>query len=179
MPIMIRDDFWIILGECPPPTGPDDDCDELISRLSRLSPLEIIAFDRHLTDLRLAAHRVDLWGAAYLINAGCSDDGFEYFRCWLVAQGRAIYEAALANPDSLADYGLVRSCVLDGSGECECENFMYTPDRAYERITGHDMPRSTGAYARFGEVWDFNDVEEMRRRYPRLSALLDEADALA
>jgi len=26
-------------------------------------------------------------GAAYIINGGCSDDGFEYFRRWLVLQG--------------------------------------------------------------------------------------------
>ncbi|WP_187415214.1 DUF4240 domain-containing protein, partial [Nonomuraea sp. PA05] len=50
---MTRDEFWACLAECPSPTGPDDDCDELVSRLSRLSPPEIVAFDRHLTDLRL------------------------------------------------------------------------------------------------------------------------------
>ncbi len=176
---MTRDDFWAILAECPPPTGPDDDCDELTSRLSRLPPPEIVAFDNHLTGLRLAAHRIDLWGAAYLINAGCSDDGFEYFRCWLIGQGREVYEAALDDPDSLADYGLVRSCILDGSDDCECEQFMYTPDRAYQRITGHELPEGAGEYPKLGEIWDFNDVEEMSRRYPRLSALLDDADALA
>ncbi|WP_188195498.1 DUF4240 domain-containing protein [Nonomuraea sp. SYSU D8015] len=175
---MTRDDFWAILAECPRPTGPDDDCDELVSRLSRLPPQEIVAFDQHLTDLRLGAHRVDLWGAAYLINGGCSDDGFEYFRCWLVGQGREIYEAALADPDSLADYGPVRRCILDDFEECECEVFMYTPDRAYQRMTGHELPEGSGVYPELGEMWDFADVEEMRRRYPRLSALLDEADAL-
>ncbi|MEV4159157.1 DUF4240 domain-containing protein [Nonomuraea dietziae] len=176
---MTRDDFWAMVAQCPPPAGPDDFCDELISRLSRLPPPQIVAFDRHLTDLRLAAHRIDLWGAAYMINAGCSDDGFEYFRCWLVGQGREVYEAALADPDSLADYGPVRRCILDGGDECECEGFMYTPDRAYERITGHELPEATGVYPRLGKMWDFSDVEDMRRRYPHLSALLDEADALA
>lgn len=29
----------------------------------------------------------DLWGAAYLINGGASDDGFDYFRGWLLSQG--------------------------------------------------------------------------------------------
>jgi hypothetical protein len=30
----------------------------------------------------------DQWGAAYLANGGCSDDGFDYFRGWLIGQGR-------------------------------------------------------------------------------------------
>ncbi|MFI9846385.1 DUF4240 domain-containing protein [Nonomuraea sp. NPDC051941] len=176
---MTRDDFWAILAQCPPPAGPDDDCDALVARLGRLSPPEIVAFDQHLTDLRLAAHRLDLWGAAYLINGGCSDDGFEYFRCWLVGQGRRTYEAALDDPDSLADCQPARRSILDDSDECECESFMYAPGKAYERITGQELPEVTGEYPRLGEMWDFSDVEEMRRRYPRLSALLDEADALA
>jgi hypothetical protein len=38
---------------------------------------------------------------AYQLNGGCSDDCFVYFRCWLLAQGRASWEAALGDPDSL------------------------------------------------------------------------------
>ena len=37
-----------------------------------------------------------LWDAAYLINGGCSDDGFDYFRGWLVDQGRETFERCLA-----------------------------------------------------------------------------------
>jgi hypothetical protein len=44
----------------------------------------------------------DQWGAAYLANGGCSDDGFDYFRGWLIGQGRKVYETVLADPDSLA-----------------------------------------------------------------------------
>ena len=49
------------------------------------------------------AYHWDLWGAAYLINGGCSDDGFEYFRRWLVLQGRDVFQAAVSNPDTLAE----------------------------------------------------------------------------
>ena len=37
-----------------------------------------------------------------MINGGSSDDGFHYFRAWLISRGQAVYEAAVANPDSLA-----------------------------------------------------------------------------
>ena len=49
-----------------------------------------------------AYHR-DLWQAAVLINGGASDDGFYYFRLWLVGMGKAVFAAALENPDSLAN----------------------------------------------------------------------------
>src|SRR5258708_3250267 len=40
-------------------------------------------FNRKLAD----AYTWDLWGAGYLINGGCSDDGFHYFRAWLISRG--------------------------------------------------------------------------------------------
>ncbi|WP_200824683.1 DUF4240 domain-containing protein [Nonomuraea solani] len=169
---MTRDEFWAILAERPT-------LDELVATLSRLTAREIAAFDGHLADCRLAAHRADLWGAAYLINNGCSDDGFDYFRCWLVAQGRAVYEAALADPDSLAGHGPVRSSIAGDLGACEYEDFMYAPEWAHRQLTGRGLPEGGGAYPRLGRFWDFNDDDEMRRRYPRLMALLDESDAIA
>jgi len=48
------------------------------------------------------SYRVDLWGAAYLINGGCSDDAFEYFRGWLIVQGRGTYERIVADPPILS-----------------------------------------------------------------------------
>ncbi|VVE59175.1 hypothetical protein PAN31117_05280 [Pandoraea anapnoica] len=38
-----------------------------------------------------------------MINGGCSDDGFDYFRGWLIAQGKRVFMLALAEPDSLAE----------------------------------------------------------------------------
>lgn len=48
-------------------------------------------------------------GAAYLINGGRSDDGFDHFRGWLLTQGRATWQAALAEPDSLASHPQVQA----------------------------------------------------------------------
>jgi hypothetical protein len=43
-----------------------------------------------------------IWSAAYIMNGGCSEDGFLYFRLWLLAQGRRVYSKALLDPESLA-----------------------------------------------------------------------------
>lgn len=118
-----------------------------------------------------AAYGNRLWGAAYLIGGGCSDDGFDYFLGWLVAQGREVFERAVADPDSLAD-------VVDENTTAECEDMLAAAWDAYEQLTGEDPPEDEGddeddedeAPAADDEEWDFDDAAQMRARYPRLAA---------
>ena len=35
------------------------------------------------------------------MNGGCSDDGFQYFRNWIISRGKEVYYAAKENPDNL------------------------------------------------------------------------------
>jgi len=49
------------------------------------------------------------------VAGGASDDGFEYFRGRLVAQGRAVYDQAVTDPDSLAGLPAVRAAAEEGS----------------------------------------------------------------
>jgi hypothetical protein len=63
------------------------------------------------------SYHVDLSGAAYLINGRCSDDGVEYFRGWLIAQGRATYERVVADPDALADLRDIRVAAASGCAD--------------------------------------------------------------
>ena len=42
-----------------------------------------------------------MWCAAYIMNGGCSDDSFEYFRLWVISRGKDVYQKAKANPDTL------------------------------------------------------------------------------
>jgi hypothetical protein len=51
-----------------------------VEYLSRLRAADIVGFAMRRRDLASRAYRADLWGAAFIINGGCSDDGFEYFR---------------------------------------------------------------------------------------------------
>ena len=66
--------------------------------------------------------------AGIMKEYGCSDDGFIDFRAWLIAQGREVYFAALADPDSLAD--------VVPYGDCCFEQLSYVGDYAYEQLTG-------------------------------------------
>jgi hypothetical protein len=81
---------------------PDAHVKALRTALGELTLDEIISFEVAFRRYLNEAYTWDLWGAAGLIHGGCSDDGFEYFRRWLVSRGHDVYEAALADPDSLA-----------------------------------------------------------------------------
>jgi hypothetical protein len=120
-----------------------------------------------------ASYRAPLWAAAYLVNGGCSDDGFDYFRGWLLTQGRAAFERAVDDPDTLADLTAIRSAV--GEAGVECETAFGIAADAHRAATGEDLPAGA-LHVRLPELdpegdFDLDDDTEMRRRLPRLAAL--------
>jgi hypothetical protein len=139
----------------------------LQAALTALPAEEIVSFEEVLQRFYWSSYSSSLWGAAYLINGGCSDDGFDYFRGWLIAQGRDVFEAALKDPETLADHS---------SEDVECGSMLYVAPRAYEAATGHEIPYRASGSADVSEGgdteeeddWDFDDEDEMKRRYPRL-----------
>lgn len=135
--------------------------------LVRLSVHDIGAFCVRFDDLQDSAYRWDVWAAAYIMNGGCSDDSFMDFRKWLIASGRQVYEAALSDPDSLASL----PDALTAEGVTFEELFGIVED-AYERVSGgQERPRNKRvAEEPAGEDFDFDDEDEMRRRFPKLAA---------
>lgn len=104
------------------------------NRLCRLPPEQVLKFHLILLGYKEAANKYGLWTvAAFIKEMGCSDDGFIDFRAWLIAQGKDIYMAALANPDSLA--------AVKQYGYCEFESFNYAASKAYEELTGRSVYR--------------------------------------
>ncbi len=102
---MTYDSFWgIIERACHSDPRSAEEWDEKLTEALAQLPADVIIEWNHIFDqLAAQAYRTDLWAAAYLINGGASDDGFYYFRCWLIGMGKHIYDSAIANPDSLAD----------------------------------------------------------------------------
>lgn len=168
VPPMDHNQFWNII-ESAKRRHPDDaeaQADAVCDSLKELPADEIIAFDKIYDELRFRAYNWDLWGAAYVMNGGCGDDGFEYFRAWLISRGREVYERALDDPDSLADE-------FDGSRSLhELEPLFYAPLHAYEARTGEPMPQRDRSFPELaGRQWD---VSELDARYPRIAAKFEE-----
>lgn len=96
--------FWeTIEGVKMASANKDERPDVLRVALEKLSPDEIQSFKETYITQVYAAYTWPLWGAAYVMNGGCSDDCFDYFRDWLISEGQAVYEAALTDPEKLAD----------------------------------------------------------------------------
>jgi hypothetical protein len=101
---MPADKFWQIIARAGASDyDPDAHMEALRTALRELPLEEVIAFEAAFRRYLNEAYTWDLWGAAYVIHGGCSDDGFEYFRRWLVTRGRDAYEQARADPDGLAE----------------------------------------------------------------------------
>lgn len=101
----------------------------LKDRLVSMGPTQAQNFHDIIHAYEDLADKFGLWDAAGIMKEyGCSDDGFIDFRAWLIAQGREVYFAALADPDSLAD--------VVPYGDCRFEQLSYVGDYAYEQLTG-------------------------------------------
>ncbi|MFE9692897.1 DUF4240 domain-containing protein [Micromonospora sp. NPDC005806] len=171
---MRTDEFWQLIDSARAGAGgePDAVAARAVALLAERAPDEIVGYFQHQRRVLAASHQVDLWGAAYLINGGASDDGFEYFRGWLMTQGRAVFAKAVADPDSLAELPQVRAAALSGE-EFECEDMLAVPWEAYRKATAAELPadREPAAEPDLNDFWDFDDEDEARRRLPRLAAL--------
>ena len=177
--------FWAVIDDARREAEADLDVDRgavadllaegVTDRLARLPAADIVAFDGLVTAKRRAARTWPLWAAGYLLCGGCSDDGFEYFRLWLISRGRAVYEAAVADPDSLAALA-----DPDADGEAyECEPLMSAAGEAHQRAFGTPLPDRVEIEPLnepAGERWDFDDDAAMAARLPRLAAIYFDDD---
>ena len=73
----------------------------LINEISKLTPKQIIGFRLRTDKLLYDTYNSEMWCAGYIMNDGCSDDGFEYFRNWVISRGKDVYYKAKENPDTL------------------------------------------------------------------------------
>ncbi len=179
---MDRDGFWGLVDAAREQVDdtvvdPDGVADALIKELGGLVAEEIVGFGVQFELLLSQAYRWDLWGASYLLNGGMGDDSFDHFRGWLVVQGREVWEAALADPDSLAD--VVDEDLQDTTELFDGEAVLAVGAEAYSAVAGSEKafwaavdagtPDSPDVPA--GEEFDFDDKGELESRFPRLAAL--------
>jgi hypothetical protein len=166
---MPAEKFWSIMERvAESDQDPDAQLRALRTALHELPLEDIISFEVAFRRYLNMAYTWELWGAAYVIHGGCSDDGFEYFRRWLISRGRDVYEDALADPDSLAR--------LNGSGWVwEFEEIYYVPVQVFKEKGGgkgdvrdYSEPEAGLAGPEPSGQPFVEDEEHLARRYPKL-----------
>ncbi len=159
--------FWSLIASTTPTDGAATEAhaEALAAALERLEDEEIVAFDRFVRVQLNRAYRWDLWAVAYVAMGGCSDDGFEYFRLWVLAQGKDYFERALQDPQRAADR-LDPNDDESGDGE----GLLYAAQEAYEaKNDGKALPMDDAVAHKDepdGKPWDADRVDEL---FPELA----------
>ncbi|MEU9116825.1 DUF4240 domain-containing protein [Streptomyces sp. NPDC048483] len=175
---MTKDEFWQLIeagrNQALDPNDGEAVARQATSLLATWPAEEIVAAEQVLWDLMTDSYTNPLWAAAYVINGGCSDDGFDYFRGWLIAQGREVFERIVADPDALAELPVVRASAAEGM-DLDCEEVLGIAWNAHIAATGKQLP-DDALTIRYPELeptgdFDFDDQDDMTRRMPRLAAL--------
>lgn len=159
--------FWELIDDarmrCKPASTNDTDQQHAILEelLAARSAAEIAEFDQIFRRLHVAAYSWDLWAAAYIIEGGCSDDGFTDFRSGLIGLGREVYENAVRDPATLIS---LPTRGVDFSNEL----MMYAAPNAHERVAGEELPFDDAEvpHEPAGRPWQEAHVTE---RYPELA----------
>ena len=103
----------------------DGALEALVSELSKLTAIEIIAFDDMLSkclyDLDTKIH------AGNSGDSGESGDGFLYLRCYVIGCGEEYYANCLTNPKKMPK-----------STDNWFESLLYVPQLAWSNVTGSD-----------------------------------------
>lgn len=161
---MPEEKFWQLIRQA----GDDSrqhyqmQCQLLTFQLLSLSEAEIIQFDRTFSLLMAHSYSYRLWEPVYAMNGGCSDDCFEYFRSWLIAQGKNKFYWTIKYPRLLLLVGIKEMIE-------NYEGFDYCANEAYESKTGHHLPLHNDIqYPDAGNI--FKEGEAFLR-YPELALL--------
>ncbi|MGM9926135.1 MAG: DUF4240 domain-containing protein [Bacillus sp. (in: firmicutes)] len=168
--------FWELLNKCHSKGEyAEEQIDWLITHLSCKPIKEIVMFDYIFKSIYNKSYTSDLWAAAFIVLGGCSDDCFDYFRAWVLYQGKEAYEAAIANPESLLPY--FKELEAEGMMP-QLEDFLYVASLAYEEKTGLEEDDYCKIYEQLVKddpiepdmelEWEEDDEEWMQNRFPEL-----------
>jgi hypothetical protein len=191
---MDTDAFWqLIADSLDHAPGRTTRQEFLQERLSMLAPADIVGFRAHLDRACDRAYSWDMVGAAKRIFGGwLSDDGFEYFRLWLIGRGRDTFDTAVADPDTLPTFPEIQRLAgrhfrtWDSDLEWpEWESLAHVAIDAYGQGTGDDDECADAFYAALkdqlaqddiarrprGEHWDASDDAVSTARLPNVTAM--------
>jgi tetratricopeptide (TPR) repeat protein len=174
---MNQKNFWELIETAKKQSGGDLGLlyGKLVNLLAARPVADIMAWQGIFSEYQSLSYKEKLWAAAYAINGGCSDDGFDYFRGWLTAHGKAVFLAALADPDSLAGYdGTEEDAEFEDMLSVACYAYFkklnitnHDYDLFYKELEKHPLPDTVKAKMReeiryadgIDEKWDEDELE--------------------
>ena len=126
--LLSEEQFWTILED-------SDRGKNLESELDKLTEDEIFGYTYWWNHFHRQSYNQALWAVAYVVMGGCSDDGFDYFRYWLLSRGKTVYIDAIQDADSLCD----EFDKLSEDEYPEWEEISYVPHEVFEKKFNKDF----------------------------------------
>lgn len=160
-----EESFWDIIGETKKEAlHPILRAEVLEKKLLRFPPSELEKFEVLFQEKMDLSFTWDLWAIAYMCFDGCSSDGFEEFRAWLISEGKDVFESLVSNPESIVNLKLEPR---------QLEPLLYVTQKAYRLKTRRNIPgQKKSALAPRGDRW-LEDENELKLRYPRIWKYLE------
>ncbi|MGX5173327.1 DUF4240 domain-containing protein [Aliikangiella sp. IMCC44653] len=135
---MNEDTFWRLVTASPNLPDAESIGAALTQKLEPLSNQELADFDKHFSLKMRASYTWALFGAAFVI-AGCNTEyAFAEFRCWLISCGKATFDKALNDPDSLAEGDIIP--FKDDEASPYLDEYDLIAGLIYEQRTGKELP---------------------------------------
>jgi len=161
--LLTKQRFWEIIAN-------SNQGETLADELRQLTKDELFGYVYWWDYFHRESYNQALWAVAYTVMGGCSNDGFDYFRYWLVSLGENTYISALANADSLCD-------AFDDCDYPENEGIAYIPMDVYEEKFNNDYYAEEATYD-FGSrerpplnfEWKEDDEDSIKKIIPNTFA---------
>jgi hypothetical protein len=187
--MMNKDEFWELIESSFREANweTDKQMEILIDKLSNYSEEEILKFGGIYDIYANESYKSKLWAAAYIMNGGCSDDCFDYFRGWLISRGEEAFLNALKNPDSIADLDIASDCdyfeneamlsvalnaFIKNTGSDDLNSYFQQQSK-YNLLKDeiNDIVDSISFDIDINKQWDEEDDESLNILLPKLYAL--------
>lgn len=160
--LMDEDEFWKLIDKSRVEANNNyqTQITSLKTILLILEQSDIVKFDNTFTALLAASYDYKLWGASFVINGGCSDDCFDYFRQYLIGHGKEKFYKTFKEPESCASW-------IKSEEEDNWEGLQYPAMEAYKQKTGKEIPKTY--QPKFELKGKPFDEETVMRQYPKLA----------
>jgi hypothetical protein len=156
--------FWDLIQESRSASQDQfESLEKLKDKLESFHPTEIRKFQKILLTKFEELNSWDLWALAYIVRRGCGDDGFDYFKAWVISKGESAFQSILT-------LNLKKIAPLFDE-DPQLEDLLYLAEEVYENKTGDIMkPVSVRNQKMKGLEWS---EENLETRYPELSKLFE------
>lgn len=152
--------FWDLIGAAKQGSvSESEQMESLLEAIQTFKASEIKKF-RSILDTQMdQLYHWDVWALAFFAMQGCSDDAFDYFRQWLILQGRDLIATAKDDVQKLERLPFA---------SLQVEGLLAIPEIAYESRSGKPLrPAKPKRRHLKGKAWEESDLQN---RYPALQA---------